>query len=98
MAFYYLDTSAIVKMYVDEPGTDFVVQLINNSQPSDRFYISFLTVLEFTSAIMRKVKGNTLREEVAAEIHSGLVYLDPLDTDAITQLNQMRSIADQTDD
>ena len=170
MAFYYLDTSAIVKMYVDESGTDFVAQLINDSQPSDRFYISFLTVLEFTSAIMCKVKGNTLGEEVAAEIlsgfdsdtrtvfriwplnqelvlkaipvveqhklrtgdaihlataldilsvedsspdvvmvssdrelieassNSGFLHLDPLDPDAITQLNQMRSIADQADD
>ncbi len=53
MAIYYLDTSAIVKYYVPEVGTEFIKSLIDDSVRSDTFYTSFLTVLEFTSALWR---------------------------------------------
>ena len=53
MATYYIDTSALVKYYVPEVGTEFVKYLIDDSVGSDTFHTSFLTVLEFASALWR---------------------------------------------
>ena len=68
MAIFYLDTSALVKRYRSEQGTELVDQLVTVSAPEDRFYFSFLTVIELTSGIMRLVKGNRLPENIANEI------------------------------
>lgn len=68
MAIFYLDTSAIVKRYRTEHGTELVTQLLQDPPPQDRFYISFLAILELTSGVLRLVKGGQLRETVANEI------------------------------
>lgn len=63
-----MDTSALLKRYRSEQGTEVVTQLLVNSRPEDRLYISFLAVLEFTSGILRLVKGGQLGEGVAEGI------------------------------
>lgn len=68
MAIFYLDTSALVKRYRNEQGTEVVDQLVVVSAPEDRFYFSFLSVIELTSSIMRLVKGGQLPEGIAREI------------------------------
>lgn len=55
MPIFYLDTSALVKRYRTEPGTEVV-------------FVSFLSVLELTSAILRLARGGELREDTAGEI------------------------------
>ena len=66
MALFYLDTSAIIKRHRVEKGTEILDQLLS-VQPHDRFYTSFLSVLELTSAVMRLAKGG-LAENAATEI------------------------------
>ncbi len=68
MALFYVDTSAIIKRYQREKGTGVVDQLIDNPVGEDRFYTSFLSVLELTSGIMRLTKGGQLQEHNANEL------------------------------
>ena len=65
MAHFYLDTSAVVKRYRTEPGTDVMSTLLEQPTPDDRFYVSFLLVLEFTSGILRLVRGSRVRQSTA---------------------------------
>ena len=53
MPLFYLDTSALVKRYRTERGTEVVEQLLANFPPEDRFFTSFLSIIELTSAILR---------------------------------------------
>ena len=68
MAHFYLDTSAVVKRYRTEPGTDILSELLAQPIPDDRFYISFLLVLELTSGILRLAKGGQVRQSTANDI------------------------------
>jgi len=68
MPIFYLDTSAIVKWYHTEKGSDAVVELLGNPSPGDRFYTSFLSVLELSSGVLRLAKGGQIRETTANQI------------------------------
>lgn len=68
MALFYVDISAIIKRYQREKGTEVVDQLFDNLLREDRFYTSFLSVLELTSGIMRLAKGGQLQENNANEL------------------------------
>ena len=68
MSIYYLDTSAIVKLYVDEPGTEVMDRLLDGIGSGDRFYTSWLSILELTSVILRLAKGGRLTPEAADHI------------------------------
>jgi uncharacterized protein len=57
---YYFDSSAIVKRYVDEQGSDYVEQLL--SAPSHIIYTSCLAEVEVASAITRRGYGARLSE------------------------------------
>jgi predicted nucleic acid-binding protein len=70
MAIYYLDTSAIVKRYRVEKGTSTIDELFDHPSPQDRFYTSFLAVLELTSSVRRLVKAGQLTERIAGDIFS----------------------------
>jgi len=59
MPVFYLDTSALVKRYRSEAGTEVVEQLLKNPRPEDRF---FLSILELTSGILRLAKAGQLRQ------------------------------------
>ena len=65
MPVFYLDTSAIVKRYLNEPGTEAIDRLFDEPQADTKFYTSFLTTLELTSSILRLVKGGQLGRSVA---------------------------------
>ena len=90
MAVFYLDTSALVKRYRKERGTEVIVELLENPGGDDRFYISFLSILELTSGVMRLVTGGELREGTAKEILARFRYdireifrVWPLDQDVV---------------
>ena len=89
MPVFYLDTSAIVKRYRDEPGTEAIDRLFDVPEADTRFYTSFLTALELTSSILRLVKGGQLSQNLADNMLArfrqdtqGTVRILPL-TDAI---------------
>ena len=67
MALYYLETSALVKLYVREPGTDRVLALATRSS-DNRLAILSLAQVEFRSAIRRREKGGEIPAFVATEM------------------------------
>ena len=67
MALYYLDTSALVKLYVREPGTERLLGLTD--RPDDnRLAILVLAQLELRSAIRRREKNGELSAALAAQL------------------------------
>jgi len=63
MAIFYLDTSALVKRYKTEEGSETVDYLYDNLPSGHSLSISFLTVLEFVSAIRRLLKEGNISDE-----------------------------------
>ena len=59
MAVYYLDTSALVKLYVDEPGTDTMIELTVANQ-RNQFAILAATKTELHSAVRRRERQGDL--------------------------------------
>lgn len=79
MPSYYLDTSALVKYYIREPGTEFMVDLLENTRVDDEFFTSFLIVLEFSSAVFRRNGSGGFTRGTASQI------LNRFDDDAGTK-------------
>jgi uncharacterized protein len=67
LALHFLDTSALVKLYVQEPGTDQLLQLISD-RPENRFAVSAVAVVEIRSAIRRRQRAGDIESEVATAI------------------------------
>ena len=57
MSAYFFDSSAIVKRYVNEIGSDWVESTLT---ASDDVYIAAITGVEVISAFARQLKGNRL--------------------------------------
>lgn len=55
----FFDTSALVKYYVEETGSDWVTDLI--TQTDARNYISYVTGVEMTAALARRKLLNSLK-------------------------------------
>jgi predicted nucleic acid-binding protein len=53
LALYYLETSALVKLYVREPGTERLLKLVSRTN-NHRFAVLTLSRVEFHSAIRRR--------------------------------------------
>jgi uncharacterized protein len=64
LALYYLETSALVKLYVREPGTDRLLQLANDSA-ENRFAVLALSQVEFRSAIRRRERAGDIDPALA---------------------------------
>lgn len=61
---YFFDTSALVKRYHEEKGTEFVDELFEDVKgKEEEAFVSSLTLLEMTSAFKRKQKGNIIDEK-----------------------------------
>lgn len=90
MSLYYLDTSALVKLYVREPGTERMIRLVNPSS-GHTFSVLALTRLEFRAAVrQRERKGNVGHEEAEAAItkleeHLQRFYLVQLVTESVIE-------------
>jgi uncharacterized protein len=87
MALYYLETSALVKLYVYEQGTEGLLRLASSS--GNRFSILSLAQVEFRAAIRRQQRvGDVSRAEAeslleAFSAHSeGKFLIQPL-TDSV---------------
>ena len=75
MANYYFDTSAFLKFYIEEDGSDTVQALLRDNE-SHTFIISDLTILEARSAIRRREREGSISAEHAANA------LEQIDEDA----------------
>jgi len=67
LAFYFLDTSALVKLYVQEPGTDRLLPLISD-RPDNRFAVLSAAVVEMRSAIRRRERVGDIDTSLATVI------------------------------
>lgn len=67
MALYYLDTSALVKLYIREPGTDRLLRLATRVS-SHRFAVLALAQVEFHSAIRKRERLGDIDAPVAAQV------------------------------
>lgn len=70
MAVFYLDTSALVKRYKTEEGSEIIDYLYENLPIGSNLATSFLTVLEFVSAIRRLSKANRISNREFRDIVS----------------------------
>lgn len=59
MTAYYLDTSALIKRYVNEAGSRWLRVLLNEN-PRPAIVTSHLVIVEVTSALMRRVREGVL--------------------------------------
>lgn len=67
MALYYLETSALVKLYVMEPGTDRLLRLVSNPT-EDRLAVLALSPIEARSAIRRRERAGDFEPKTASFI------------------------------
>ncbi len=67
MAFYYLETSALVKLYVRELGTERVLALANRTT-ENRLAILALSQVEFRSAVRRRERNGEIPPLVATQL------------------------------
>src|SRR5690242_7614467 len=58
---YFLDTSALAKLYHQEAGSEVIEQLA--ASPLNHLWIAELTEVEFHSVCLRKVREGQLTEE-----------------------------------
>ncbi len=64
----FLDSSSLVKLYHSEKGSDIVQDsLLKNVEA---IFLSDIAILEFRSAIWKKVREGTIDEEIAKEVVS----------------------------
>jgi predicted nucleic acid-binding protein len=58
----FLDTSALLKLYNNEVGSD-EMEVLFSSNKIEKIYLSSLTILELESAIRKKMRMNELTED-----------------------------------
>ncbi len=67
MALYYLETSALVKLYVQEAGTNRLLQLAALSA-GHRFAVLSISRVEFHSAVRRRQREGDIQESGAKRL------------------------------
>ncbi len=60
MPIYYLDTSALMKLYIPETGSEIIEELFNGLSESETLATSYLTFLEVNSTATRLLKGRAI--------------------------------------
>ena len=73
MAVYYFDSSAVIKLYQSEKGSQEVGRIL--SEPHSQYFISRLTVVETERAFARRIRAHELSPGEIEELRSGF-YLD----------------------
>lgn len=67
MPLYFLDTSALTKLYVREPGSDFMLGLANETRRGQFVLLSIASV-ELRSAVRRRERDGDIGREDAEQI------------------------------
>jgi predicted nucleic acid-binding protein len=73
MAFYFLDTSAVVKRYIQEPGTAWL-QVITSPDSGHAFFVARITLVETISAMTRRERGGSFSPMDAAKAWADLQH------------------------
>jgi predicted nucleic acid-binding protein len=90
MSFLYSDTSAFVKLYVREPGTDEMLRLASPAS-GHTIYVLGLTRVEFRAAVRARVRQGDLTGPIAdaligrMEQHLRSIFRVQLVTDAVLE-------------
>ena len=64
MPLYFLDSSAIVKRYISETGTNWILSL-HKPSAQNVIYVAQITGVEVVSAISRRLRGNRMTQKAA---------------------------------
>lgn len=64
----FLDTSSLVKLYHEEEGSDFLMNAL--SHDVTEIFLSELAILEFRSALWKKIREKAIKEMAAIEVIS----------------------------
>jgi predicted nucleic acid-binding protein len=83
---FFFDTSALVKMYHSERGTEFVEAIFQ--RPGNRLFISRLTVIEMESAFSMKLKQRTIGRDGYQEARKSF-YVDLAGRIKVVSLNDI---------
>ena len=62
----FLDSSSLIKLYHQEEGSDLVMKTL--SDRTSEIFLSELTILEFRSAIWKKMRENKIKKNTAIEV------------------------------
>jgi predicted nucleic acid-binding protein len=62
----FLDTSSLIKLYHKEEGSDSVINALSND--IREIFLSELAILEFSSALMKKIREKEIKEKTAIEV------------------------------
>ena len=63
MILYYMETSALLKRYRTEPGSDVIVELLERRRPDETFITSYFTLLEVEATAARALKARLLDQD-----------------------------------
>lgn len=69
MGILFFDSSALLKRYIVERGTERVLELVDGN---DRITVSRLAHVEIVSVVVRRAKGGDIDEDHASEVISTL--------------------------
>ena len=76
MSIYYLDTPAVLKLYLgNELGTGFMRTLIEGATPDESFYISSFALLEVKTAIVRRISNAGVAERALSQFSQDMANL-----------------------
>lgn len=76
MIIYYLDTSAILKLYLlSESGAEFMRRLIEGTTHDEAFYISSFGLLEVKAAIVRRISDIGVIERALSQFSQDMANL-----------------------
>ena len=97
MALLYLDTSALVKLYIDEPGSERMEELASEDS-GNRVAICSITQVELHAAIWRRHRIRELDDEeveLAIELFNGRLETDllrcPVDDRTLNRASELTS-------
>ena len=91
MALHYLDTSALVKLYINEPGTLLMLRLADPAA-GHQFAILAIAEVEFRSAVRRREREGDVESRVAEQLlsafagHLGTAFLRQPLNDALLDI------------
>ena len=90
MGFFYLDSSVMVKRYVDEPGSAWVRSLI--TEPENVAILSEIAIVEVSAALAMSVRTGKLRKSL------GQAAYEAFHTDIAAGVYQLLAVARPTID
>ena len=73
---YFVDSSALVKRYVQETGTSWVRGITRHS-PSTIIYLAHITAVEVTCAVARRRQGKTLTPPAHRRFSTAFASISP---------------------